>query len=491
MAFSFVILGGFSRAQALELPVAANSPLTGVTFDDMPMSLPVEQNFQMAMLAVSSELGRSCGNMEAYGWRMNQTEQVRVDKIFNNAVEKLRSMAYIIAPESVKSAAKDITIFTADKTNKHFLFMWSANDLGLVLNICETGIPVPPTHRPRLGPSMTQVYSAPVADKIPAVAEPEKAIPDQKEKNAKALSGGKAAAGEGFSPTGTWVGYYICSQGHTGATLEIDRLNGRDFTGAFKFYSTEKNPGVPEGYYAVFGQYDKETKRVLINPGKWIKRPQDYYNTVIVGSFDPARNSFSGFFQGISGCTSIEAVRVDTKPPAPALTKKKASSDQIVKKKKKKAKKTKSSVKKAPLVNLQENATSVEEKKDAGIDLTPQPAASPAASPEAAPTATSTAPVGTAPAVPATTPAVPAGTAPAATPAVPAGTTPAATPAAPVGTTPATAPAAVSGAAFMPRPDVPSSAAPAAVPPASSTEQTLQATTPAATVGTTLPASAK
>src|ERR1700691_6307916 len=66
---------------AAELPLAAGSPLAGIAFDDRPLLLPVQRNFQMAMLTASSELGRSCGKMEAYGWRMKQTEQARVNQI--------------------------------------------------------------------------------------------------------------------------------------------------------------------------------------------------------------------------------------------------------------------------------------------------------------------------------------------------------------------------------------------------------------------------
>jgi hypothetical protein len=110
-----------------------------------------------------------------------------------------------------------------------------------------------------------------------------------------------------FSPVGHWVGTYTCGQGFTGGTLEITSLKGKNFEGTFKFYPTKKNPHVASGSYQVYGQYDKTSHRILINPGKWIKRPHGYYDTIIVGVFDPAQHRFSGIFQGINGCTSFEA----------------------------------------------------------------------------------------------------------------------------------------------------------------------------------------
>ena len=297
LTLAVAALGFFPRARAAELPLASSSPLTGVTFDDFPIQLPVEQNFQMALLTVSSELGRSCGKMEAYGWRMKQTEQNRVNRIFNGTVEKLRNMGYTVAPETLKSDSKEITLFTADGSSKHFIFLWSANELGLVLNLCEASVPVASTHRPAPTPPSVQVFPIP-AD----------ALPQAPSKNA-GKKGSKPIVIDGFSPVGEWIGTYACAQGSTGGTLQIKSLRGMDFDGVFKFYPTEKNPSVPEGSYTVYGQYDNESKRILINPGNWIKRPQGYYNTVIVGSFDPAKDAFSATFQGISGCTSFEARR--------------------------------------------------------------------------------------------------------------------------------------------------------------------------------------
>jgi hypothetical protein len=293
------LLGFAAKAYAADLPLAAASPLTGVAFDDRPLLLPVQRNFQMAMLTAGSELGRSCGKMEAYGWRMSQTEQGRVNQIFNNTVDRLRLLGYAIAPQALTSVSKDITLYTADRSDKHFMFLWSAGELGLVLNICETSAPVASPYRANSLVPSVQVFSVPMDD----IASPRMGTLGK--------AGSKIAKGE-FSPVGTWEGSYTCSQGFTGGALQIDSLKGENFEGSFKFYPTEKNRAVPEGSYSVYGQYDPESKRILINPGKWTKRPHDYYNTVIVGSFDSMKDTFSAYFQGISGCTSFEAHRMGT-----------------------------------------------------------------------------------------------------------------------------------------------------------------------------------
>jgi hypothetical protein len=291
-----VVIGFAAQARAADLPLAAASPLTGVAFDDRPLLLPVQRNFQMAMLTASSELGRSCGSMEAYGWRMNQAEQGRVNQIFNNTVDRLRLLGYTIAPQILTSVSNDITLFTADRADKHFLFLWSAGELGLVLNLCATSAPLVSTSHPtNLVPSV-QVFPVPT-DVVPSHLD--------------ALSKTGARASGAFTPAGEWIGGYTCQQGYTGGTLKIGPLHGKDFEGVFKFYPTPKNPKVPAGAYAVYGQYDAESNRVLINPGKWIERPRDFYNTIIVGGFDPARDTFSAYFQGIAGCTSFEATRED------------------------------------------------------------------------------------------------------------------------------------------------------------------------------------
>ncbi len=306
-------IGSAGAARADDLPLASTSALTGVGFDDRPLLLPLQRNFQMAMLTASSELGRSCGKMEAYGWRMDQSEQARVNQIFNTTLDHLRGMGYKATPQTLPSISKDITLLTVDKSDKHFLFLWSAGHMGLVLSLCETTAPVSDVYAAML--------AAPPAQPLP-LAPPSDVLPARLEAPGP-LHVGASGQGTDFSPVGVWEGSYICAQEHTGASLKIGSLRGKDFTGTLEFYPTVKSPSIPEGAYTVYGQYDRASGNVVINPGRWIRHPKGYIYTVMVGSFDPSRNAFSGYFQGVTGCTSFEAMRSAQAVAPPPLKHKK------------------------------------------------------------------------------------------------------------------------------------------------------------------------
>jgi hypothetical protein len=311
-----LVLGTFLapclNAHAADLPLATSSPLSGLAFDDKPLMLPMQHNFQMAMLTAGSEIGRSCGKMESYGWRMSQSEQGRVDQIFNSTVDHLHTMGYQVDPQNPVSVSHDITLFTADKADRHFLFMWSAGEVGLVMVLCETSPPIA-----GMANAAAQAYPK-------DVMQSGMVSPDSKE---------YADAAAKFTPLGNWVGNYTCTQGYTGGTLQVTSLKGENFQGTFRFYPTDKNPYVPSGRYSVSGQYDKSSQRMLINPGSWIQRPKNYYNTVMIGSFDPFNRTFSAYFQGITGCTSFEAKYVGGAPVEKPTPKKHAAKKKTAAKK--------------------------------------------------------------------------------------------------------------------------------------------------------------
>lgn len=294
---AIVLIATLAPVMANDLPLAAGSPLTGVSFDDRPLLLPVQRNFQMAMLTSSTQIGRSCGRMEAYGWRTAQTEQRRVNLIFSNTVDRLRGLGYAVEAQTPSSISKDITLFTADRPDKHFLFMWSAGEIGLVMVLCESS--------PPLTGRMADIYNAAPAHVI--VPPPEDVLQSTLETPSAPPKGRKVPDANAFLPVGDWTGDYTCMRGYTGATMHIDKFKGDDFQGTFRFYPTPKNPYIPKGSYEIYGQYDRGSKRILINPGKWLEHPNGTYKTIIIGSFDPAQRHFSGFFEGIMGCTSFEA----------------------------------------------------------------------------------------------------------------------------------------------------------------------------------------
>ncbi len=325
------------RTLANDMPTAAGSPIAGISFDDRPLMLPVQRNFQMAMLTVSSELGRSCGRMEAYGWRTDPSEQDRVNQLFNNTVDRMRAQGYTVESKKTNAVSRDVTLFTADRTDRHLIFLWSAGEIGLVMVLCETSAPLSPiplnaAHETEAPQPATLPSHLPLAETVRASKQPLSLTPANKSTHAH------------FSPIGRWVGSYTCAQGTTGATLDIDSMKGDQFEGSFSFYPTPKNPYVSKGKYRVFGEYDADSQRILINPGQWVQRPKDYYNTIMIGSFDPVAQTFSGYFQGITGCTSFEANAenvpslsksrepVSVKAKTPAKSEKKAVKKKTVKK---------------------------------------------------------------------------------------------------------------------------------------------------------------
>lgn len=283
-----------AHARAADLPRAAESPLSGLVFDDKPITLPLARNFEIAMTAVSRELGRSCSAVESYGWRLGAGEQGRVNQIFAQTVDRLRALGYAVKPQAPRSVSSDVTVFTAARPDRDLMFVWSAGELGLVLLVCDAQPPAPAKDK--------AVKAA--GGKKGALTAATVPLPEAKEKAAKKDFVDPYPK---FSPKGRWIGGYSCAQGYTGGTLTISSVSGESFKGVFRFYPTPQNQSVPAGSYYVSGQYDKETKRILIEPGAWIHHPDDFYTAIMIGTFNPERKKFSGVFQGVNGCTSFEA----------------------------------------------------------------------------------------------------------------------------------------------------------------------------------------
>lgn len=122
---------------AADPPSTPNLELAGISFDDPPMRLPVTPNLHRAMNQIAGDLGKHCSVQEAYGWRVQQTEQERVNGIFSSAATKLSEAGYNLTPQTPPSATRDITIFLAQRPAQDLLFLWSAGELGLVLLVCD------------------------------------------------------------------------------------------------------------------------------------------------------------------------------------------------------------------------------------------------------------------------------------------------------------------------------------------------------------------
>ncbi len=138
LMLAFGVLGMATPLAAADLQQTANLPLAQVAFDDQPVILPVTDSFNTAMHSVATDIGKHCTTTEAYGWRLQQTEQPRVNTIFNSVAGKLSTAGYNLQPQTPPSATREVTVFTAQKQDQDLLFMWSAGELGLVLLVCET-----------------------------------------------------------------------------------------------------------------------------------------------------------------------------------------------------------------------------------------------------------------------------------------------------------------------------------------------------------------
>ncbi len=183
---------------AAEPETTKNLELAGISFDDPPLRLPVTPALQQAMNQIAGDLGKHCGTQEAYGWRVQQTEQQRVNDIFSSAATKLGTAGYNLAPQTPPSATRDITIFLAQRPAEDLLFLWSAGELGLVLLVCDAQNGV--TASESLGAAPDAVEPVVVTKKPSATTKkPVKPKPVTKSKAAKPST--KPAISR-FSPVG-------------------------------------------------------------------------------------------------------------------------------------------------------------------------------------------------------------------------------------------------------------------------------------------------
>lgn len=137
-------------AQALAAAETSNtlkrvsySDVVGVTFDDQPLKMGASETFRRSLETVSFELGTPCRKPEEmyheyFGWPLQQTEQARVDRIFEETQAKLKLRGFSVMPHRPRSVGSDVSVFSGERLKKHFIGLWSAGDAGLLLLVCET-----------------------------------------------------------------------------------------------------------------------------------------------------------------------------------------------------------------------------------------------------------------------------------------------------------------------------------------------------------------
>ena len=75
---------------------------------------------------------------------------------------------------------------------------------------------------------------------------------------------------------GNWSGTYTCAQGLTGLRLAVFQTSASRVTAIFKFSADSTNPAVPSGRYWMSGSYHPRSRKIVLRPARWIKRPTGY-----------------------------------------------------------------------------------------------------------------------------------------------------------------------------------------------------------------------
>jgi len=89
----------------------------------------------------------------------------------------------------------------------------------------------------------------------------------------------------------TWSGYYECQQGRTSLRLIIQSVSGQNINALFDFnYSN----GQATGVFALNGQYNPATRRLLLTPVRWINNPNGYSAVGMDGVISPDGKRYAG-----------------------------------------------------------------------------------------------------------------------------------------------------------------------------------------------------
>lgn len=172
------------------------SEIAGVTFDDQPLRMNASEAFRRSLDTVSFELGRPCKDQEYYGWPMQQSEQDRVNRIFEETNAKFKLRGFSVTPRAPRSVGRDVSAFTADRLDKRILGLWSAGDVGLLLLMCNAETP----------------QEAAYAAKLKAAAD---------------LEAAKQGAGKTLKKSGKRTGKYGTLKSRKKTTRKLERIQAR------------------------------------------------------------------------------------------------------------------------------------------------------------------------------------------------------------------------------------------------------------------------
>ncbi|MCU4158530.1 hypothetical protein AiwAL_00210 [Acidiphilium sp. AL] len=133
---------------------------------------------------------------------------------------------------------------------------------------------------------------------------------------AAALAGSAAAASP---PVGLWQGSYDCAQGETALALQITAQGPSRISAIFYFHALAANPHVPQGCFMMRGRYDAATRRITLNPARWLARPPFYVRVALSGMVGRDGSTIAGHIAG-PACSAFAVTRsvAPPIPPAPA-----------------------------------------------------------------------------------------------------------------------------------------------------------------------------
>jgi hypothetical protein len=94
-----------------------------------------------------------------------------------------------------------------------------------------------------------------------------------------------------FARGQVWTGVYECPQGETELRLHIDAVDAKVVHARFAFVHA---PSGTRGEFELRGTYDPSGRRLELDPGRWIDRPDDWITVGMAGRVSPDSRRYSG-----------------------------------------------------------------------------------------------------------------------------------------------------------------------------------------------------
>jgi hypothetical protein len=121
------------------------SPLAGITFTDRPLPLGDDGTFGEFLNAAATDLNRTCGAKEFYGWEISPDDQKRVDRLHDGVLSGLRAHGYVTNQTKLKTVqSDDVITYAAGKADRNLLLIWSLSPASrpgqmaqMVLLLCD------------------------------------------------------------------------------------------------------------------------------------------------------------------------------------------------------------------------------------------------------------------------------------------------------------------------------------------------------------------